>query len=59
MVSCLVLVLGIPCSREYHSLTAHRLGANIDQYRALIAIQAGVERRDMAFVTAFRKYVSF
>jgi hypothetical protein len=29
-----------------------------DHHRALIAIQAGVERRDMAVVTSFRKYVT-
>jgi hypothetical protein len=32
---------------------------NNDIRRALIAIQAGVERRDMAVVTSFRKYAPF
>lgn len=29
-----------------------------DPQSALIAVQAGVDRRDMAVVTSFRKYVS-
>lgn len=51
-----VWVLGIPCNRECTLYTPSG-NRHANMYSALIAVQAGVDRRNMAVVTAFRKYV--
>lgn len=52
MVYSQVLELETLCSRTLPSVN---YVPQTDNYSALIAVQAGVERRDMAVVTSFRK----